>query len=172
MAPHEVGIPDTRIAIHTVSSSEEDDMEVEAMSGIPQELLSTGNYEAPVVDIASDSDGGDSVVEFGNTIVFNTVDSSADEDSGLADMVGGSGLGYHGDRSGTSRLSQPTAPEAKYPDTDLQDRTTSRGMARRQDALRAERSQPQRPRHRPDHQMPESMRPCPSPSQPRPLPPW
>ena len=168
--PLDVGVPDTRIAIHTVSSSEEDDMEVEAMSGIPQELLSTGNHEAPVFDVASDSSGEDSVVEFGNTIVFNTVDSSADEDSGLADMVGGPGLGYHEDRSATSRPSDPAAPEAMYPGLDLRDRNTSRGMARRQDTLRADRTQPQRPRHRPNHQMQESMRP--SPSQPRLLPPW
>ena len=88
--------------------------------------------------IASDSSEEDSVVEFGNTIVFNTVDSSADEDSGLADMVGGPGLGYHDDSSAISRPSQPSAPEALYPAIDLRDRTTSIGMARRQDTLSTE----------------------------------
>ena len=132
---------------------------MDVISGTPQELLSTGNYDAPVIDVSD----GDSVVEFGSTIVFETVDSSADEDSGLADMLGGPGLGYHENRSATSRPSTHATPEAMYPAIDLRDRTSARGMSRRQDALREERSQPQRPRHRPNHQMPESMRPRPLP---------
>ena len=69
--PRRVGDPDPDIGvppatsqeIHTVSSSE-DDMDVVSLSGSPQELLSTGNNDAPVVDIASYSDSNDSVVEF------------------------------------------------------------------------------------------------------------
>ena len=64
--------------IHTVSSSE-DDMDVASLSGFPQELLSTGNNDAPVLNIASDSDGNDSVVEFQPNININTVDRSDDD---------------------------------------------------------------------------------------------
>ncbi len=141
---------------------------MEVISGIPQELLSSGNNDAPIIDVSDD----DGEVEFGHDIIFETVDSSAEEDSGQADMVGGPGLGYHEDRSETSRPPTHATPEAVYPDTDLRDRTTARGMSRRQDALREERSQPQRPRHRPNHQMPSPCAPAPSPSQQRPLPPW
>ena len=124
--------------IHTVSSSE-DDMDVVSLSGSPQELLSTRNNDAPVVNIASDSDGNDSVVEFQPNININTVDRS-DDDSGLADMVGGPGLGYAEDNSETSTSSIPSAPSAVLPWTDLRFRTTSRGMSQRQEALRSERS--------------------------------
>ena len=116
--------------IHTVSSSE-DDMDVASLSGFPQELLSTGNNDAPVVNIASDSDGNDSVVEFHPTI--NTVDRS-DDDSGLADMaIGGPGLGYAEDNSETSTSSMPSTLSAVLPWTNIRFRTTSRGMSRRQE---------------------------------------
>ena len=156
----DIGVPPaTSQEIHTVSSSE-DDMDVVSLSGSPQELLSTGNNDAPVVDIASYSDSDDSVVEFHPIININTVDWS-DDDSGLADMVGGPGLDYAEENSETSTSSMPSASSAVLPWTDLRDRTTSGGMSRRQEALRYERSQPQRPRRCPNHQMPDSMRPRP-----------
>jgi len=107
VAPLVSVVPDNQVAVHNVSSSEEDDA-MDVISGTPQELLSTGNYDAPVIDVSD----GDSVVEFGSTIVFETVDSSADEDSGLADMLGGPGIGYHETRSATSRLSTHASPES------------------------------------------------------------
>ena len=41
--------PAPRRVIHTISSSEDDEMEVESLSGFPQELLSTGNTDTPVI---------------------------------------------------------------------------------------------------------------------------
>ena len=86
----------------------------------------------------------------------------SDDDFGLEDVVGGPGLGYAADNSETSTSSTPSAPRAIFTDDDLRDRTTARGMSRRQEALRCERSQTPRPRHRPNHQMPDSLRPRPA----------
>ena len=112
----------------------------------------------PVINVGGDTDSDGSVVEFQPLININTVDRS-EEDSGiLSDMVGGPGLGYAEGNSDTPRSSTPSAPAAVAPQwTDLRDRTTARGMSRRIEALRSERSQAPAPRRRPNHQMPDSM---------------